>query len=69
MKFKPEFLKDYNLDDDHFYNLTEGGYLDPVEALVDQKEADEVKKAAAIVFRFISELAEQAEAEQQGDDE
>ena len=67
MKFNSEFLKSFNFDDDHFYNLTLGGYLDPSDALVDQTEAKKIKDAADLVQSFIEQLCEQAEAAQDGE--
>ena len=68
MKFKQEFLKSFNFDDDHFYNMTLGGYLDPYDALTNQDEAKKIVEAANLVQLFIEHLCEQAESAQEGEE-
>lgn len=63
MKF--EFIKDklaeVNWDSDLFYDLTDGGYIDPSELLVDKALAKRIEEAAQLVSAFLNAASEQAE--------
>jgi hypothetical protein len=56
-------LKD-NLDcstDDFFYDLTDGGFLDPDEMCKDPKDAKKIKEALDIIIDFKDSCEEQIE--------
>lgn len=44
---------------DFWYDLTDGGYLDPDEICENKKDAEEVKKAIAILQDFQNSCEEQ----------
>jgi hypothetical protein len=62
--FDKEKLSDVNWDSDLFYDLTEGGYINPSELLVDKALAHRVEEAAALVSAFLTAGAEQAQEEE-----
>jgi hypothetical protein len=47
--------------DDFWYDLTDGGYLDPDEICADEKDAKRVKDAIKIIQEFYNSCEEQIE--------
>jgi len=46
---------------DFWYDLIDGGYLDPEEICADKKDAQKVKKAIAVIKDFENSCEEQIE--------
>lgn len=46
---------------DFWYDLTDGGYLEPDEICDNQEDADKVKKAIAVIIDFQASCEEQIE--------
>jgi len=46
---------------DFWYDLTDGGYLDPLEICANKKDAEEVIKAIAVIKDFQTSCEEQIE--------
>lgn len=44
--------------DDHWYDLTSGGYIKPSELLTDQEEIEKVENAIKTVLEFLNEAEE-----------
>lgn len=58
MKFKFKSIKsddDVVYSSDHYYDLMDGGYIDPHEMLEDSDQADKVVEAAELIRRFLDE--------------
>ena len=47
--------------DDFWYDLTDGGYLDPEEILEDEKDIEVVKKAISVLREFKDACEEEIE--------
>ena len=47
--------------DDFWYDLTDGGYLDPEEILEDEKDIEAVKKAISVLREFKDACEEEIE--------
>lgn len=59
MKFDFEkSIEDVNWDSDLFYDLTAGGYIDPVSLLKDKKFGKRVKDAADLVAGFLDAIVQ-----------
>lgn len=59
MKFEFEkSIEDVNWDSDLFYNLTKGGYVDPVALLTDKELGKKVKEAADLVEAFLDAIVQ-----------
>lgn len=52
MKIKPSEVKNLNADCDFFYDLTDGGYINPTKLLVDKKDAERVMEAIKVLKEF-----------------
>ena len=52
MKIKKSEIKNLNADCDFFYDLTDGGYIDPMKLLESKEDAKRVIEAVAIVKEF-----------------
>ena len=52
MKIKKSEIKNLNADCDFFYDLTDGGYIDPMKLLESKEDAKKVIEAVAIVKEF-----------------
>lgn len=52
MQIKNEKYKDLRLDCDFWYDLTDGGYIDPNELLDQPTDATKVMAAIAVVREF-----------------
>lgn len=52
MKIKKSAIKNLNPDCDFFYDLTDGGYIDPMKILDNKEDAKKVIEAAKIVKEF-----------------
>jgi len=50
-----------NSTDDFWYDLTDGGYLDPDEMCASAKDAKKVKDAIAVLLEFRESCEEQIE--------
>lgn len=44
--------------DDHWYDLTSGGYIKPHELLTDQEEIEKVENAIKTILEFLNEAEE-----------
>ncbi len=53
-----EAIEDVNWDSDLFYNLTAGGYIDPVALLKDKELGKKVKEAADLVAEFLDAIVQ-----------
>ena len=51
-------IEDVNWDSDLFYDLTKGGYIDPVALLKDKELGKRVKEAADLVEAFLDAIVE-----------
>lgn len=59
MKFKfTDKINDVNWDSDLFYDLTDGGYLDPEELLEDKELAHKIKEASLLLYFFFESIRE-----------
>lgn len=57
MEFKfTDKINDVNWDSDLFYDMTDGGYLDPEELLEDKELAHEIKKASLLLYFFFEAI-------------
>ena len=52
MRIKKSEIKNLNPDCDFFYDLTDGGYIDPIKLLDNKEDAKKVIEAVAIVKEF-----------------
>lgn len=52
MKIKKSKIKDCDENCDFLYDLTDGGYIDPMELLEDKKDAERVVEAAKVIQEF-----------------
>ena len=52
MKIKKSEIKKLNADCDFFYDLTDGGYIDPMKLLDSKDDAKKVIEATKIVKEF-----------------
>lgn len=53
-------LKDVSTSD-FWYDLTDGGYLDPAKILVDKEDIEKVNQAIAVLKEFYESCEEQIE--------
>lgn len=51
-------IEDVNWDSDLFYDLTAGGYIDPVALLKDKDLGKQVKDAADLVAAFLDAIVQ-----------
>ena len=59
MKFEFEDkIEDVNWDSDLFYDLTAGGYIDPVALLKDKDLGQKVEDAAKLVAAFLDAIVQ-----------
>lgn len=57
-EFHEDELNKVNIDGDMFYDLTDGGYIDPHKLLTDPDIALRVRKAADLVQSFLEAIVE-----------
>ena len=63
MKIKKSVIKDLNPDCDFFYDLTDGGYIDPMKLLESKDDAKKVIEAVKVVKEFQEAYFEACEDE------
>jgi len=51
-------IEDVNWDSDLFYDLTKGGYIDPIALLKDKELGKRIKEAATLVESFLDAIVE-----------
>lgn len=57
MEFKfTDKINEVNWDSDLFYDLTDGGYLDPEELLEDKELAHKIKEASLLLYSFFEAI-------------
>ena len=61
MKFKK--LDEPVFTDDPYYDLTDGGYINPEELLENKEDADKVNEAIRLVEQFLQEAQDQGALE------